>query len=167
MSSKPGQAQIYFYRSERWPLPLLYLQDRQLVGSLKRAIRMAEDAAGQLRRAAWFLASGFLSSDGGSESGRVPDRKDVERLQSGWRIEERFWAELETHFRVAMEALVTDRERALSQWRDTLQRTAWSAYDSVEQNLGATPKALKASVRARDHLAAGLAMALPAGGGLP
>jgi hypothetical protein len=52
-------------------------------------------------------------------------------------------------------------EEALTRWRETLVRTAWKAFSQVTDSMGYDPRVLKAVVRAREQLAAGLAKALP------
>jgi hypothetical protein len=53
------------------------------------------------------------------------------------------------------------QDQALETWRETLRRAAWEAFDQVAGNLEHDPSKLKAVVRARDQLAAGLGKALP------
>ena len=60
-----------------------------------------------------------------------------------------------------LEALPDDVEGTLTDWRETLRRTAWAAFNRVAGDLERDPRNLKATVRARDQLAAGLGKALP------
>jgi CRISPR type I-E-associated protein CasA/Cse1 len=159
MSSVPGRAKANFYRSERMPLPLAYLKEEMLVEALQVAIDAAEGTARQLWGAARTLATYVLSPD--AEEGRKPDPKDLDNLTTQWAIEQRYWPHLELPFRRMMESLPQDSAAALESWRQTLWRTAWDALDQVTGNLEHDPYKLKAVVRARDQLAAGLAKALP------
>jgi len=60
-----------------------------------------------------------------------------------------------------LETLPADRDGALADWQRTLRRAAWSAFDGIAENLAANPRTLKAAVRAREQLAAGLGKAVP------
>ena len=158
MSKK--QAKVNFYRSERLPLPLRYLREEELVESLDEALAMAEGAARQLWGAARTLAT--ISPEADAESGRKPVREDLDALTNQWAIERRYWPRLEHPFRQTIEALPDDREGTLTTWSETLRRTAWDAFDQVADGIGFSTSSLKAVVRAREQLAAGLGKALPA-----
>jgi CRISPR system Cascade subunit CasA len=162
MGMSKKQAKVNFFRSERMPLPLEYLRDRELVDALEEALEMAEATRRQLWGVMRTLATYVLSPEADSESGRQPAREDLDALTGGWSVERRYWQHLELPFRRTMEELPRARDGALESWRTTLWRTAWQAFEDVAANLGADPRSLKAVVRARDQLAAGLAKALPA-----
>lgn len=159
MSKK--QAKVNFYRSERMPLPLIYLTRKELAEELERTLGMAEATARQLWSATRTLATFILSPEADAESARPPAREDLDSLTQQWAVERRYWSRLESPFRETMEALPKEMEGALERWRETLVRMAWRAFDRVTDNLGHDPRTLKAVVRARDQLAAGLAKALP------
>jgi len=162
MASKPGQAKVNFYRSERMPLPLVYLKEQELVEMLGTALGMAERTARQLWSATRTLATFILLPEADSQSARQPAREDLDSLTQQWAVVRRYWSRLEIPFRETMEALPEETERALERWRKTLLRTAWRAFDQVTDNLSHDPHTLKAVVRARDQLAVGLAKQLPA-----
>jgi CRISPR system Cascade subunit CasA len=159
MSKK--QAKVNFFRSERMPLPLEYLREIVLVEALEMALEMAEGVSSQLWGTSRTLATLLLSPEADAESGRQPDREDLDRMTRQWAMERRYWSRLELPFRETMEALPTGKEEALGTWSQTLRRTAWNAFEAVAGNLGHDPRSLKAVVRAREQLAAGLAKALP------
>jgi CRISPR system Cascade subunit CasA len=157
------QARVDFYRAERMPLPLAYLREQELVGYLQQAVDMAETAGTQLRRAAWTLARLLLSPDSDLGSGREPDPNDMRALTGQWAVDRRYWSCLEIPFRETMEQLPEAPDEARENWRHTVLRTAWQAFDQVADNLGHDPAALKAVVRAGGQLGAGLAKQLPGG----
>jgi CRISPR system Cascade subunit CasA len=159
MSKK--QAKVNFYRSERLPLPLRYLQEKELAEALETALEMAENTARQLWGAARTLATFIVSPEADAESGRQPTRDDLDALTGQWAIERGYWPHLERPFRETLEALPDDREAALSGWRETLRRTAWDAFDQVADGVGLDPTGLKAVVHGREQLAAGLGRVLP------
>jgi CRISPR system Cascade subunit CasA len=159
MASK--QQKVYFYRSEQMPLPLAYLQEGRLVARLTEALDMAEGVAKQLWGAARTLATLILSPEADREEGRKPAREDLDQLASQWAVERHYWARLETPFLETMEALPDDADAAMSDWQRTLKRAAWEAFDRVTDQVVHDPQKLKAVVRSRGQLAAGLGKTLP------
>lgn len=157
------KAKVNFYRSERMPLPMVYLADEGLVDDLDHAVNMAEDVRRRLWGAARTLATYVLSPDADSESGRQPAPQDLDALMGQWAVERRYWSGLEVAFERMMVDLPQDREGALETWRTTLQRAAWGAFNPIADNIGGDPTRMKAVIRAQGQLAAGLAKALPAG----
>jgi CRISPR system Cascade subunit CasA len=156
-----NQAKVDFYRSEHCPLPLRYLTEKTLVERLDEALTMAEGVRGQLWGAARTLATLLLSPESDTDAGRQPAREDLDSLTNQWAIERDYWSRLEIPFRHALEALPGDVEGTLADWRVRLRRTAWAAFDRVADDLEHDPHNLKAAVRAREQLTAGLRKMLP------
>lgn len=156
------QAKVEFCRSERMPLPLDYLKDKALVDLLSTAVQRAEDVGRQLWGATRNLAAFVLCPEADAQGARQPAPEDLDALMGQWGVERRYWSRLEVPFRATMESLPTGTEETLAVWSDTLRRAAREAFEAVAGNLSFDPMALKAVVRARGQLAAGLAKALPA-----
>ena len=150
------QAKIRYYRVERMPLPLEYLREPDLVESLREALAVAEAVSGQLWGATRRLATLLLSPDADTGEGHQPDRKDVDGLLNRWAVDRAYWARLERPFLRLVEDLVRRGEDAVEEWRETVRRTAWEAFNRLDKDLGRDPRTLKAAVRARGQLAAGL-----------
>jgi CRISPR system Cascade subunit CasA len=159
MSKK--QAKVNFSRCEWMPLPLRCLQETDLMDALQTALQMAEATAKKLWGAARTLATLLLDAQADSASGRRPDRKDLDSLTQGWGIERRYWSRLEVPFRAILETLPDWREQVLENWRLKLIQAVWETFDPVTDSLGSDSRTLKALVRARSQLAAGLAETLP------
>ena len=155
-----NQAKVDFYRSEHMPLPLQYLTNEDLVAYLDSALDLAEGVRNQLWGATRTLARFVLAPQADTEEARKPAREDLDSLTDRWAIERDYWARLEIPFRRAVETLPNDVERAMTAWRETLRRTAWAALDRVANDLEHDPRKLKATVRARGQLGAGLKKAL-------
>jgi hypothetical protein len=159
-----NQAKIDFFRSERMPLPLEYFQgDRgdEFIDCLDEALRMAEETGRQLWGATRTLATLILSPGADVPEARQPIREDLDRLTSEWAVERRYWSRLEVPFHQTMVAIPNEPAAALETWRNILLKTAWTAFDEVTAHQEGNTRALKAIVRARNQLAAGLALALP------
>lgn len=156
MGMSKSRAKVNFYRSERMPLPLAYLQNTDLVGRLMQALEMAEAAARQLWGAARTLATLILSPEADREEARKPAREDLDQLTSQWSVERHYWVQLETPFLEMMEALPHDADGALTAWQETLHRSAWASLDRVTDQVSHDPQKLKAVVRSRGQLAGGL-----------
>jgi CRISPR system Cascade subunit CasA len=156
-----NQARVDFYRDEQMPLPMRYLTEQALVERLDEALKMTEDVRNQLWGAARTLATYLLSPQADASEARKPDRKDLDSMTGQWAVERDYWSHLEISFRELVEDLPGGPELALKGWCATLRRTAWRAFDGVAHNVGAGPRGLKAEVRAREQLAAGLAKVLP------
>lgn len=155
------QAKMEFFRSERMPLRSEYLEDRGLVESLDSALVMAESVARQLWGAARTLATFLVAPESDSPDGHKPQREDLDQMMGPWKIESRYWAQLEAPFMVTLESMPDDAEAALSAWRETLKKTAWRSLESITDSLEMSPRALKATVQARGQLAAGLGKLMP------
>lgn len=150
------KAKVEFFREEHMPLPLAYFSDPNKVEKMSIALEWAENVRSQLWGAVNRLASLFIAPESDLESGRTPDKKDIASLIEHWNVERRYWSGLEIPFYTLVETLPAQPEAALEVWRAALQRAAWSAFEQTENQAGLGPKALKAAVRAKEQLAAGL-----------
>jgi CRISPR system Cascade subunit CasA len=158
-----NQARVDFYRSERLPLPLSYLapEGDLFTDYLETALEMAELVRRQLWGAARTMATYVLVPQADAEEAHRPDPADMDNLTSQWAVERDYWVRLEIPFYDLVEALPHDIKGALDAWHITLRRTAWQAFDYVAAQIEHDPRNLKAAVRGRGQLAAGLAKVLP------
>lgn len=157
------KAKVEFYRSERWPLPMAYLNPRNgetLVGDLRQVTQMSEDVSNQLWGAMRTLAHLSLCPEADLQDGNVKAPSEVGNMMAQWDVKRRYWSQLEVHFRRILEQLPLDRDAARAEWQQTLRQVAWRAFDSVAEDLANDPRALRAFVNARQQLAAGLARVL-------
>lgn len=159
MSKK--QAKVHFFRSEHMPLPLRYLKETELVEILDQAVQMAEKTSRQLWGATRTLAKFVLSLEADAKSARQPAQEDLNAVMKQWAVERQYWPRLERPFLETMEVLPDKKGQALEEWRSTLHSTAWEAFDHAARGVDYDVRKLKALVRARRQLAAGLAKALP------
>ncbi len=151
-----SRAKVNFYRSEHMPLPLEYLREEILVERLNDALKVAGSVSSQLWGAIRTLATLILSPEADIKGGRQPAREDLDQLMGQWAVGRYYWVQLETPFQETMEALLKDAVAALTDWQETLRQAAWDAFDRVADNVSHDPHKLKAVVRARGQLGAGL-----------
>ena len=86
----------------------------------------------------------------------------MDKLTAQWAVERDYWVQLEIPFYDLVAGLTEDIEDALDAWHDTVRRVAWQAFDYVAAQVEHDPRNLKAAVRGRGQLAAGLSKTLPA-----
>ena len=160
------QAKVEFCRAERLPLPVQYVRkDEQALGQLTHALEWGEDVGRTLRHAAFRMAHQWLKGQKGDDEGggirRESGKDPRDTLIEHWGVERHYWADLEVGFRRLLLALPDDAIDAPLVWQRLLRRTAWASFEKAEATLGGSPRALRASVKAREQLAAGLGAALP------
>jgi CRISPR system Cascade subunit CasA len=151
------KAKMEFFRHERLPLPPEYLEDTELVEMLQNTLSMAQETANQLWGATASLAKRMVQSAEDKE----PHKEDWRPLLDSWGVDRIYWAQLEAAFRLTMHHLPESPVDTLIDWRQTLYRAAKSAFDDVADNLGTSPRTLRAVVQAQEQLVSGLAKALP------
>jgi len=145
------------------PLRSEYLLEKSMVDKLDDLLKLADGVARQVWGAASTLASYLVApeQDSKAENARSASTDDVTRLTTSWGIERAYWSQLETPFRTVLMTLPDDPDQAANDWKTILRRAAWSAFDTVGDNLDPSPRTLKAVVFARGQLAGGLAKTFP------
>ena len=150
------QAKIEFTRLERFPLPLIYIEDEQLVGKLDHAIQIANDINRILYVAIHQFANEIISSSSHSANKAVSS-KDANNLVSHLGMDYVYWSNLELHFHQLLVTLPTQPEAAISDWSGKVRKIAHQALDHAIQLQGEGLNALKASALAREELTGNLA----------
>lgn len=150
------QARVFFFRDERLPLPLAYLDSPDLVARLQEATDRAEAAARQLWSACRTLATFMMKPGADAPGARLPAREDLDRLTHYWAPERHYWAALELPFRRLLVDLPAAPAAATAVWHEVTRRVAWQALEETITLAGDDGWALKAAVHARGQLAAGL-----------
>jgi CRISPR system Cascade subunit CasA len=151
------QAKVHFWRHDRLPLPLAYLDDVDLLRNLGEALDVAEKGAIVLRGSVRHLAGSFLAPGGNPDRDRV--QKVVESLAPEWL----YWSALEVPFRrlmvrLADEAGDTDRlQRAVANWAcETVAPRVNESFEQMAGRLDQSARLLRAVALARQKLAADL-----------
>lgn len=163
------RAKIFYWRQERLPLPLAYLNDAALRAILGRALALAGETAYALTTAARTFAGWYFvpqqSADAKAAQKQVSGRKDdvnalVESLAPG----RRFWPLLDSAFAAYLVAQAEERNtardaatdvdepvpvgEALRDWhtavRQAARRDLWAMFESLD----GSARVLKARVMA-------------------
>lgn len=154
------------WRSERFDLPLAYLEGDRLVDRIQGALKFANVDVGLLftpgvrigrdgtpyPRPLQVLAERLLPSPGGA-----PDKKDVVALVESLGMERRFWPQLEMPFRKLVIDLPDDHvldpenpgfviygSTCLPAWADEVRRIAFQVFDDAIWALGGDGRTLSA-----------------------
>lgn len=149
------QAKIEFFRQEQMPLPLTYLGDESLVGSLADALSRTEQVFWGLGTAGKALALWIISPKAAGKSLKDVDRisKDqAANLFSHWGADRVYWGALELPFLQLLVDLPVKGDYALAAWYAQVRQKAWDALDQAIEQAGDTPIALKSTVNARATL---------------
>jgi CRISPR system Cascade subunit CasA len=124
-----GQPNLIFWRHETLPLPLAYLQRREVVDYLKLALKLAEEAANAVVNATKKAVESRLTA----QTGQRPDGKRVSQFVDFFASERFYWSRLELPFRELLVALATegaDQATCINAWYwDTLYLAAKFAFD--------------------------------------
>lgn len=139
-------ASVELWRSERLPLPLVYLNNEGLLDLLKMALDLAKDVGTALRRSVWSLA------------GQLVTDEDVERLANHLSTENLFWPRLEAPFRRLLVEI--SEGGGLDEWGQGLERAARNAFREVRQEVETSSGVLHALVTADRFFNRELAKAL-------
>lgn len=146
---------VILWSRERLPLPMIYLTDegKDLVNELKDALKLADDFSSILRESMRSMAKFLLAPD---PKMRQPDGEDVGRLVKTFGADGIYWSRLSQSFNKLLIDLPKDfqemvidkdaarRNKALSNWAETLNKTVKIAFDSVINSLSGSARELKA-----------------------
>lgn len=161
------QANLLFWRHERLPLPLRYLDDDRLIDALRRALEWAEEVGRELGRIAQRLARLLLAPNSDDPAARQPDGKLVQQMVRRLGLAAAYWARLEVPFRSFLVDLASDVEQdesgapvygtqTLPSWAAQLRATAWQAWREVTDGLDGSTRTLRAVAVAERLLGARL-----------
>ena len=131
-----GQPTIHFWRNERWPLRVEYLNEKPLLESLRAALQLSEDLAKALQSGTYQLAKNLLEF----VAERQARKEDIRPVANHLSPEAHYWSRLETPFKQLLAQLpndqATDQDGEVSygatelpRWAETLRTTAREAFD--------------------------------------
>ncbi len=161
-----GQPTIHFWRQERLPVRVEYLDNSLLLERLGEALRLAEDCARSLEQSLWSLAKLLVATNSDHKEARQPDKKDIKNIIDSFGASPHYWAQLDAPFKQLLIDLPSDKteeygeviygESELPRWAGKLQRTATSALAVATRSLDNSSRALKAVAKAEPSFRAKL-----------
>ena len=154
---RSNRAKIEFWRHERLPLPLAYLKDKQLVGTLREVLELTETTAQNLNRAMWTMATRVLAAD----PDRSPKAEDVRSLSDHLGAARAYWSHLEAPFKRLLVDLPDDKDEEgeyggvqIGRWKSTLRDALWRSFRESTRGMERSTRNLKAVALAERSLAA-------------
>ena len=147
----PDQAKIVLWRlEERRVSPRLLAAQEDAAGIANKALKSAESAGVQLRKAVFALCSAWLQNGGERSSAKV----DVSNLLNSTQVMAHYWAALEPEFWKLVDQLGQgqDSHQALEEWRETLEGVVRRRWKQAKDSLGADGRALAAAGRSSKAL---------------
>ncbi len=172
----PDQALIRDWRRESLPLPLRLLQQgdsvtKKLLERLDDALALAEEVGhlfdamwigagkGRLKSPMWELCEALLKGAGERE----PKREDCITLARSFGAGARYWARLDSPFRVFIERLANPDDvavvdgatvygmRAARAWAEDVRRAARVVFEEIEADLDTSARSLLAGTRGQQR----------------
>ncbi len=143
------KAKINLWEHTTIPLPVTYLQDKDLVLYLADAISETEKVSNVLRKGTRNLARNLLAFKDGDK----PDPKVVSNVASSFDVLGDYWASLEVPFYSLMVELpnIDDKKSRIYQWvRSDVKQAAQKSFDRCVNGLSSNNKSLKAIVQAEN-----------------
>ncbi len=153
-----SNARLDFFRHERMPLPLDYLneENEDLREKLVDALHGAEEVARALRTAGRDFARWYVSP----KDKKKAKRDDVDFIFKQLGIENRYWPHLEVPFTRFVTDLPQAGQPALDGWLETVKNTARQAYVEATRRMDDPRRGLKALTLARGTLEYGIGKAI-------
>ncbi len=172
MGLSTDRAKVLFWRHERLPLPLEYLDNKAPLHRLKDALEVCEAAGKDLGMSIWELSRYLLAPncDQGGAASANPD--EVKSLARSFAAERRFWPKLEAPFKTLLLDLVGDvsadsdgdtvyGSEEIPRWRQTVRLVARNAFEETARGLDTTARSLKAAALARADFYRQLGRSIP------
>jgi CRISPR system Cascade subunit CasA len=167
-----GAGSADFWRYERMPLPLAYLDDSASVEQLQKALDLAKSAHWRLTDARdwfawlWLKPNRYDNFDEWQKSSDYTKRNgnaSFTTLRDRLTVSQRFWWRLDQPFTKIMPRLAQDlaeAQQAILEWREVLKQTARSALNEITDGLEESPRTLRAIAKAQEQLERGLGIVL-------
>ncbi len=126
------KAKLLFWNHERFDLPLVFLDDRNLIADLNRCLEFAEEIGSALRSAIKVLAD------------------ELETERGTFVAEGNYWSLMESRFHTQLDRMPSDTKLEMKSWyADTLQIASKALSDTLN-SLSGTAAENKSSVKAEN-----------------
>lgn len=146
------QAKPLFWRHERLPLPLAYLNSPALMEQISFALGLAEEGKNTLNRGVQVLAERSLVPYPPADGIGKDDRDRAKDIAKEWDAERRYWTRLDLAFRQLLQALPDDYDplndeygaQQMPNWLTIVQQAARDSFDEVVRSLDGSGRWLRA-----------------------
>jgi CRISPR system Cascade subunit CasA len=146
-----GQPTIRFWRHERLPLRVAYLNEKPLLEKLREAITLTEETAKALQQSICSLARALIEY----VSERRAKTEDIQPLTDSLNTDSFYWSQLEAPFKQLLTDLPNDLteddeeeieygRKQMPAWAHTLHEVANEAFSIATRSLDGTSRSLKA-----------------------
>ncbi len=144
------KAKRLFWRHESLPIPLEYLDRKELVDRLLESVTKAEDVERELWSSVRYLAQTLIQFTGKRDA-----KDDRDKLADSMDVTSIYWSRLEALFKKLLTDLPNDQttdeegetvygKQTLAEWARILMRTAEDAFQIATRSLDGSSRALKA-----------------------
>jgi CRISPR system Cascade subunit CasA len=158
-----GQPTIHFWRHERLPLPLAFLNDAALLGALRAALEIAEEVGKEVGGSAWRLARLLLfPNKPENEPLSTAQKAEAQKLADHLAPGRLYWAALEVPFRDMLLRLPADRieregavaygTRLLPEWAGRTRQAGLDAFEETTRSLDRSARTLRGVAKAEARL---------------
>ena len=139
------KANVKLWIQESLPLPLVYLNDNDLLNNLETAIKFAEDIArnvlkSSLNKLAWELQPNIAGKERSAKARAIADTFLSMPL---------YWSSLEIRFHKLLLKLPSGKDEALREWFGFIDKTAKDAFDKMANTLSGSAIEQKAMVEGK------------------
>jgi CRISPR system Cascade subunit CasA len=155
MGISTDRAIIFLWRHERLPLPLMYLENKNLIDRLKDALGLAEDIGKALENAVWNFAKLNIAPE--ADKLNENQKKDIESIVDSLSPTRPYWAALGLYFNRLVADLANDLSpdgeygtKVMPLWSQEVRRSAWLAFREATGSFDRSGRILKAVTIAED-----------------
>ena len=146
-------ASILVWAHERLPLPLVYLDNENLLADLQSALNFVEEIAKILGQSVNNLAFHLMpkpptENKGNDEKRNKKDWEKAQILARNFQAMPTYWSTLETSFQNLLSKLPIDKMAAMSDWCAFVLETARDAFSRTANSLSGAAREQKAIVEA-------------------
>lgn len=152
MGMVTDKATIDLWRHERFPLPLKFLEDQDLLSKLKDALSLAEDTGKFIGNSIWSLAK--LAIAPGADRLNDLQKKAVDNFVGHLSPSRPYWARLGIVFNKLLVDLADqqkDKSQVMSGWAGEIRKSAAQAFREATDSLDRSGRWLKAITKAQDE----------------
>lgn len=156
LCTDPGKKKAFFYRTETFDFPIIYLKNEELRNYLNRGLDLSKEVHAQLWGALKQMAGLIVAFTADKSDGRKASPVDEQNLMNHWGTEDYYWNNLEVPFYRFLHSLPESADEAFDDWKKDLQKTAVRSFDYAVMHAGNSVSVMKASAKGKRQLLGGI-----------